>query len=68
MASALRQAGVVLKFNPPGVEIDPERYEADLKPPILARREKYWKPDSKRAQSKCRQEFRMLVKAIPKVF
>ena len=68
IAQALRKAGVVLKFDPPGVEIDPNIYPDDIKPPIYQRWEKHWKSDSKRAKSKVASEFRMLVRAIPKVF
>ena len=44
IASALRQAGVVLKHDPVGVVVDPDRYETDIRPPILQRREKTGSP------------------------
>ena len=66
IAEALRRAGVVLTFDLVGVAINADRYPDDLKPPIYTRWEKYWKSDSKRAQARCRTEFRMLVKQIPR--
>ena len=67
IAKALHRAGVTLLHDPPGVRVNPSTYETDIKPPILARREKYRKSDSKRAQRECRTEFAMLVRQIPKV-
>ena len=52
--SALRQAGVVLKHDPVGVVVDPDRYETDIRPPILQRREKYWKPNSRAGEAPIR--------------
>ena len=45
IARALRNAGVVLKFDPPGVEIDPNLYETEIRPPIYVRWERYWKSE-----------------------
>ena len=67
IAQALRRAGIVIRFDPVGVEIDPNLYEGELRPPIYTRWEKYWRSNSRRAQAKCRQEFRLLAKAIPRL-
>ena len=67
IAQALRKAGVVLTFDPPGVEIDPNLYETDIKPPIYQRWEKHWKPNSKRA-SPGRVRVPHAIRQIPKVW
>ena len=59
---------MVLKFDPPGVEIDPDLYETEIKPPIYQRWEKYWKPNSRRAKRQFATECRLLVRQIPKVW
>jgi hypothetical protein len=61
------RAGVTLLHDPPGVRVNPNTYETDIKPPILARREKYWKSDSKRAQARYRTEIRLALKGLPRL-
>jgi len=43
ITDALRRAGLLLTFDPPGVGINPDLYEPNKKPPIYERWEKYRK-------------------------
>jgi uncharacterized protein RhaS with RHS repeats len=47
ITDALRRAGLLLTFDPPGVSVNPYLYDPAKKPPIYTRWEKHSKPDSK---------------------
>src|SRR5262245_15101069 len=44
ITDALRRAGLVLRYDPPAVGINPDLYKPDKKPPLYERWEKYRKP------------------------
>jgi transcriptional regulator with XRE-family HTH domain len=48
ITAALREAGLELTFEPPGVSVNPSLYNPNKRPPILERWERWRKPKSRK--------------------